>query len=173
MSRHMVVRVQVDSESTMALFDSGAIPNVMSHKMVKKLHLRMQPTNRSIKVANCASEKHVGRLNEVPISIGELIVPMDFLVLEETAHDILIGLPTVIQLRARPGYYRMVLKIHYGGDSEMLNHEYERDNGNNSKDEFTSDSADEDQHEIEDPVEELVLMLNEPKKKTDSSDEDQ
>ncbi len=69
MSRNLLVRVQVYSESMMALFDPGAIPNVMSHKTVKKLHLRMQPTNRSIKVANCASEKCVGILNEVPISM--------------------------------------------------------------------------------------------------------
>ncbi len=56
MSRHLFVRVEVYSEYTMALFDSGAIPNIMSHKMVKKLHLRMQPTNRSIEAANCASK---------------------------------------------------------------------------------------------------------------------
>ncbi len=78
MPRHLLVWVQVYSESMMALFDSGAIPNVMSHKMVKKPHLRMQPTNCSIKVANCASEKCVGTLNEVPISLGELVVPIDF-----------------------------------------------------------------------------------------------
>ncbi len=173
MSRHLLVRVQVYSESTIALFDSGAIPKVMSHKMVKKLHLRMQPSNRSIKVANCASEKCVGALNEVPISMGELIVHMDFLVLEETSYDILIGLPTMMQLRARSDYYRMVLKIYYAGDSEILNDEYERDNSNTSEDELTSDSADDDEHEIEDSVEELILILNEPEKKTDSSDEDQ
>ncbi len=79
----------------------------------------------------------------------------------------------MIQLRARLDYYRMVLKIHYGGDSEILYYEYERDNGNTSEDEFTSDSADEDEHEVEDSIEELVLMLNEPEKKTESSDEDQ
>ncbi len=56
MSQHLLVGVQMYSESTMALFNSGAIPNVMSHKMVKKLHLCMQLTNRSIKAANCASE---------------------------------------------------------------------------------------------------------------------
>ena len=71
MSRHLLVRVQVYSESTMALFDSGAIPNVISHKMVKKLHLHMQPINCSIKVASCASEKCVGTLIEVPICMGE------------------------------------------------------------------------------------------------------
>ncbi len=72
----------------------------------------MQPANRSIKVANFASEKFVGTLNEVTISLGELVVPMDFLVVEETPYDIIIGLPTMIQVRARPDYYRMALKIH-------------------------------------------------------------
>ncbi len=115
----------------------------------------------------------MGTLNEVPISMGELVVPMDFLVLEETPYDILIGLPTMIQLRARPDYYRMVLKIHYGGDSEILNYEYERDGGNTSEEDFTSDSTEEDEQEIEDSIEELVLMLNEREKTTESSDEDQ
>ncbi len=98
---------------------------------------------------------------------------MDFLVLEKTPYDIVIGLPTMIQLRARPDYYRTVLKIHYGGDSEILNYEYERDIGNTSEDEFTSVSADEDEQEVEDSIEELVLTLNEPEKKIESSDEDQ
>ena len=84
MSLHLLVRMQVYSESTMALFDSCAIPNFMLHKTVTKLHLCMQPNIRCIKVANCASEKYVGTLNEVPISMGESVVPMDFLVLEET-----------------------------------------------------------------------------------------
>ena len=42
-------------EYTLALFDSGAILNFISHKMAKKLHFGMQYTNRSIKVANLAS----------------------------------------------------------------------------------------------------------------------
>ena len=67
----------------------------------------------------------------------------------------------------------MVLKIHCGRDSKMLNHEYERDNDNTSEDEFTSDSAHENEHEIKDSMEELVLMLNEHEKKIDRSGEDQ
>ncbi len=51
---------------------------------MKKLHLRMQVMNRSIKVANRASEKFVSTLNEVTIGMGELVVPIDFLVLENT-----------------------------------------------------------------------------------------
>ncbi len=173
MSRHLLVRVQVYSESPMTLFDSGAIPNVMLHKMVRKLYLRVKSTNRTIKVANCASEKCLGTLDEVPISMGEFVLPMDFLVLEETPYDILIGLLTMIQLRVRPDYYRMVLKIHYAWNSEVLNYEYELDSGNTSEDEFTSDGAEYDKHEEEYSIEELVLMLNEPQKNSQSQDEDQ
>ena len=157
----------------MALFDLCAILNVTSHKMVKKLHFRMQLTNRAIKVAHCASEKCVGTLNEVPISMGELVVPMDFLVLEETLYDILMDLPSMIRLRACPYYYCMVQKFRYGGDSEILNHEYERYSAHNSEDEFTSPIADEDEHEVQESEEELVLMVNEPEKKTKSSEDDE
>ncbi len=117
--------------------------------------------------------KCVGTLNELPISMGELVVPMDFLVLEETPYDILIDLPAMIRLRACPYYYRMVLKFRYGGDYEILNHEYERDSGYNSEDEFASAIADEDEHEVQELVEELVLMVNEPERKTKSSEDDE
>ncbi len=40
----------------------------------------------------------------------------------------------MIQLCTRPDYYRMVLKIRYGGDSEILNYEYERDSCCTSED---------------------------------------
>ena len=98
-------------------------------------------------------------------------MPTDFLVLEETSYDILIGLPTMIQLLAYPDYYRMVLKIHYAGDSEILNHEYKWDSGNTSEYEFTSDGAEYDEHEEIISVEELVLMLNEPQENSTSKDE--
>ena len=133
----------------------------------------MQLTKGSIKVANFASEKCVGTLNEVPICLGDLVVPMDFLVLDQTPYDIIVGMPTMIQLRAHLDYYHMVLKINYGENTEISNYEYKRDNGNTSEDEFKSDSADEDEQQVEDAIEELILMLNESEKKTKSSDKDQ
>ena len=65
----------------------------------------------------------------------------------------------------------MVLNIHYGGDSEILNYECERDSGYTSKYEFTSDSAVYDEHEEEDSIEELVLMLNDPQRNSQTQDE--
>ena len=67
----------------------------------------------------------------------------------------------------------MILKIHYRGDSGVLNYEYERDSVYTFEDEFTSDSTEEDEQEIQESIEELVLMLNEPEEETESSDEDQ
>ncbi len=105
--------------------------------------------------------------------MGELVVPMDFLVLKETFYDVIISLPAMIQLRARPDYNRMVLNIHYGGDSEIHNYEYERNSGYTVEDEFTPACADEDEHEVEESLEYLVLVLNKQEKQIESRDEDQ
>ena len=52
--------------------------------------------------------------------MGELVVPPEFSVIERLTYDVILGLPTMIKLLARPDYYRMVLKIRFDGDSEIL-----------------------------------------------------
>ncbi len=79
----------------------------------------------------------------------------------------------MIQQRALPDYYLMVLKIYHGGNSEILNYDYERYIGNTSKDEFTLDGEDDEDQEEEDSIEELVLILNESEKKPAVKDENQ
>ncbi len=133
----------------------------------------MKQTNQNIKVTNCASKKCVGKLNEIMGSMGELVVPMNISVLEETLEDILFSLPTMNQLRVHPYYYPMILKVHYGGDYEILNYKYEWCSGNTSEDRFRSDGADEGEQEVEESIKEFVLMLNKPEKRTENSGEDQ
>ncbi len=77
--------------------------------MLEKLHLCMKPTNRTIKDANCGFKKCLYNLSHVTVSMVNLVVLMDSMMLEETKYVILIELLTLIQLRARPEYYRMVL----------------------------------------------------------------
>ena len=50
-----------------------------------------------------------GHLRDVPIQIGDLVVPLKFLVLEGSTYDVIFGLPTPIKLCALPDYYRMVV----------------------------------------------------------------
>ena len=112
MSRYRLVWVEVYSEFSIELLDSGAVPKFMYQKMLKKPHFSMQPTNCSIKAENSASERCVGTLNEVLVSLGEFAVPLDFFDTGEDPYDIFNGLSTMIQLRERPDYYRMALKIY-------------------------------------------------------------
>ena len=65
MYSHLLLRLRVYSELTLALFDSGAVTNVISRKVVDKLHIRMVPTTRRIKVANCAFQKCLSHLRDL------------------------------------------------------------------------------------------------------------
>ena len=50
----------------------------------------------------------------------ELVVLLEFSLIENLRYDRIIGLPTIIKLQARSDYYRMVLKVHFEAGSEML-----------------------------------------------------
>ena len=78
----------------------------------------------------------------------------------------------MIKLRERPDYYRMLLKIHFQGDSEIFNYEYERENDNSPEDEFTSAESDDtsDKDEFDD---ELVLTRHSSAPVTQAEDEEE
>ncbi len=101
----------------------------------------MMLTNRFSKICELCPEK-CGYVQGGTGKHGKVGSTNNFLVLEDTTYDILIGLPTMIQSRARPEYYRIVLKIHYGGDSEILNYEYKRASCKTSKEKFKTDCVD-------------------------------
>ena len=87
-------------------------------------------------------------------------------------YNIFIGLLTMVQLPVHSDCYSMVMKIDCRRDSGILNHEYDGEGGNTSNDESLSDTAEEDEQEMEESVEVLLLMLNAPEKKRESSDKD-
>ncbi len=109
------------------MLDSGAVPNVMSENMIENLNVRMTPTRCRTKVANGDSEPCLGALTGVPVSMGDLVIPLDFSVMEESPYHAIIGLPTMIKLRARPDYFLMLLRIHLQGNSKIFSYEYERE----------------------------------------------
>ncbi len=88
-------------------------------------------------------------------------------------YDVFIGLLNMVQLRARPDNYRMVLKIDYRRDYEILNYECDCDSGNTSEDELPSECSDEYEQEIKESIAALVKMLKEPENKTESCNEGQ
>ena len=105
------------------------------------------------------------------IRMGELVVPLELFEIESSPYDETIGLPTVIKLRTRPDYYRMVLKVYFKGDYEVLDYEYERAVGHTSEDEITSDVVGVSNNDDE-SFEGLVLMLSDGKTYTPDSEEE-
>ena len=78
--------------------------------MLNKLDFRMMPTTREIKAADRTFEKCMIHLLELLIQVGVLVVLLQFLVVESSHYDVIIGLPTMIKLQARPDYYRWFLR---------------------------------------------------------------
>ena len=77
------MRLEVYSESTITLSNSNAIPNVIPHKMVKKLHLPMMLTNRFSKIWELCPEK-CGYVQGDTGKHGKVGSTNNFLVLEDT-----------------------------------------------------------------------------------------
>lgn len=81
----------------------------------------------------------------------------DFTSFDESPYDVIVGLPTMIQFREWPDYYRMLIMIHLNVELEILNYEYEHKNGHTSENEFTSTGSEDI---IDDRTEdELALIL--------------
>ena len=96
LSRHLLLKVEVYPEPTMGLFDTGAIPNILPHDLVKKLRLRMKPNNRTIKDANRSSEKYFGHLRGSTVNHERFGCTDVFLSVRRDKYDILIRFPTKI-----------------------------------------------------------------------------
>ncbi len=63
--------------------------------------------------------------------------------------------------------------MHNGGDYGILNYEYEQVTENTLGNEFKSDPTHEYEHEVDEPIEKLVSIQNEPDKMAGSSDKEQ
>ena len=114
----------------------------------------------------------MSHLRDVPIQIGEVVVPLEFLLIEISPHDVIIGILKMIKLRARPEYYRMVLRAYSEGDSEILNYEIERELEHTSEDEFTSGDVGELNNDDE-SGKGLILILSDRKFNAPDCEEDE
>ena len=99
-NHHQVVKLAVFSEAVYGLLDSGAIPNVMSDKLTKKLRLEISPTERSIIVADGNSGSCSGSISGIPVSFGSIVMRLDFSVIASVPYDLIICAPTLVEMHA-------------------------------------------------------------------------
>lgn len=93
-----VTKVSMYGLDVYALMDSGATPNVVSPRVVERLSLIPQATNKVLTVANGEKSGVKGKLQDVPVSFDGMTAGLDFVVLENLPFDIVIGRPTLKRL---------------------------------------------------------------------------
>ena len=124
-NRRQVVELAVYSEAVYGLLDSGATPNVMSVKLVKKLKLELSPTERRIIVADRTSGNCAGSISGIPVSFGSILMRLDFLVIASVPCDLIIGAPTLVEMRTCIYMYHQTVMIRNRGKTEVLYLVYE------------------------------------------------
>lgn len=70
--RLKIVEVFVYTSVVSALFDSGAVPNVMCAKLCSELHLETRVTDRKMRTADGLEACVLGEVHELPITVGNM-----------------------------------------------------------------------------------------------------
>ena len=123
--RLKVVTIRVCGTVTQALLDSGVVPNLMSSRLAESISLRPEDTTRSITVADGTWAVLCGIVHGAPVSFGGLTGPLDFLVVEGTPFDVIVGCPALEKLQACLDLDQQHVTITVNGDMVQLGFEYD------------------------------------------------
>ena len=106
-----LVALKVYGTKAWGLLDTGAVPNVISVELVKALSLTHDFKPKGITVANGVNCPTLGSVKNVPISFDGETLHMDFLAVEGSPFDIVIGIPTMALLRTKLDFERQVVRM--------------------------------------------------------------
>lgn len=102
------------------LLYSGGVPDVMSVELARRLYLSPQYTSKRIMVANGESSSCVGSLLDEPTIFGEQAVKLDFLVVNKSPFDLIIGLQTLTAMCARIDFGAQSVLVNIGSEEVVL-----------------------------------------------------
>ena len=115
-----LTQVQIYATEVAALLDTGAVPNLISAELVDHLNLAPKATNRTITVADGSNSMCIGRLRNVPITFGHLTIHLDFLTVKNAPVSLLIGVPSMEEMRAVLDFGSQCVDIKKGDDFVRL-----------------------------------------------------
>ena len=93
--RLRLVEALLESRSSLVLFDSGSVPNILSHRVCEELGMTPKKTDKRTTVANGDTSTAAGVLDGVLMKFGDIRVRIGFLVVRDPPFGIIIGLPTM------------------------------------------------------------------------------
>lgn len=79
--------------------DTGAVPNLISSNLAKKLDLAITSMKKKMTVADRTMEICHRVAKKITVTFGELKEKMDFLVFDEVSVGVLIGIPEMEKLK--------------------------------------------------------------------------
>ena len=97
-----------------ALADLGASISLMSISIAKKLPFSLRPSRKTIQLADRSIKVPCGELDDVPIQVGELVVPCDFVVMEMEEGPytpLILGRAVLKTLRAVINFHNDTIKV--------------------------------------------------------------
>ena len=110
--------------SVCSLLNIGAVPNLISTKFAEKVDAHVEKSSKSIRVANGDVVDRVGVVKNVPVVFDDITVPLDFIVLNNTVHEVLIGMHTLSVIRERFDFVKQEFSMSHDGASATLALEY-------------------------------------------------
>ncbi len=112
----------------------------MSDSLAEKLGLHLSTTKRRIVVADGSTGECAGILQEIPVSFGNIVVRLDFMVIKSLPYDLIIGSPTLVEMCACIDLYHQTVKVRKDGKTETLNLVYEPEMYEDTDEELTTDT---------------------------------
>ena len=143
--RLRLIPVRIYGTEPKALLDSGATPNLMCPGLVLELSLSPEPTMKRITVVDRSNSSCTGTLKDVPTSFAYATVHLDFLAVDGTPFDVIIGLPLLEDLQACFDVGKQLVKAIAGDKTVKINLVLNAPTGDAARsgtdsEEFTSDS---------------------------------
>ena len=122
--KHQLLPVTIYGHRARALLDTGAVPNLMSAQFAERLGVHVERSRQSIRVANGDVVDRVGVVKKVPVIFDDLVVPLNFLVLENAMYEVLLGMYSLTALKARFDLVKQEFTLEYDGNIVTIPLEY-------------------------------------------------
>ncbi len=81
----------------------------MADSLKEKLRLQLSIRKRRIVVADGSTRDCTVILKEIPVSFGDIVVRLDFMVIKSLPHDVIIGSPTLVEICACINLYHQTV----------------------------------------------------------------
>lgn len=123
--RPKIIRIAIADIEAESLFDSSAIPKLVSSKLCQELSLNVVETDRRITVTNEHKSGVTGIVTDVPISLGKnIVVSMDCLEIDSHLFYFIIGQPALEAFQAVIYFSKQKVRPTVGAKSNILAFDY-------------------------------------------------